>query len=189
MEDRGVFNTRSWEWELLDPLVGCSMLELGNKVKGGQTYKEFFISRGFRHVSVDTNGLNGALPLDLTRPLHLGCFDMVTNIGTSEHVSEDDYAGQIECWRNMLEALDIGSVLICCTPKPGSWPRHGTWYPTEAFYDSLSRVNGLELERLYDSDQRKPNCPPQLRLIFARMTRREYAPFVMPPSGMFHNIK
>src|SRR6185369_5643655 len=57
---------RSWEWELFDPLVGSSMLELGNKKKAAGdavfTYKSVFKSMGFRHVSVDTNGLDGAMP-------------------------------------------------------------------------------------------------------------------------------
>jgi hypothetical protein len=68
---------------LYDPLVGTSMLELGDKQDAGRVYKPWFESLGFRHVSVDINGLNGALPLDLREPLNLGTFDMVCNIGTS----------------------------------------------------------------------------------------------------------
>ena len=183
---------RSWEWELLCPLVGSTMLELGNKRKSDRdgnafVYKDLFESKGFKHVSVDTNGLNGALPKDLRKPLGLGTFDMVTNIGTSEHVSEDRSDGQAECWRNIVGAMHIGSVLVSITPQQGSWVNHGTWYPQQEFFTELARLNGMEVERLYNSDQRKPNCPPHLRLIFARLRRVEDAPFQMPTKGMFKN--
>lgn len=182
---------RSWEWELFDPLVGSSILELGNKKKTAGdvtfTYKSVFQSLGFLHVSVDTNGLDGALPKDLTKPLGLGTFDMVSNIGTSEHVSENDFAGQIECWRNILSALHVGSVLVSITPQQGAWKHHGTWYPQKEFFAELAELNGLELERAYTSDERKHGCKPELRLIFARLIRREDKPFQMTTTGMFKN--
>jgi hypothetical protein len=163
------------------------MLELGNKRKADFVYKSYFESIGFRHVSVDTNGLDGALPKDLRKPLGLGQFDMVTNIGTSEHVSEDNWDGQVACWRNIVEALHVDSVLVSIGPKKGSWKNHGTWYAQEEFYKELSRLNGLELERCYDSDMRKPNCVPHLRQVFARMRRVEDVPFQMPTVGMYKN--
>ena len=86
------------------------MLELGNKRNTPRhIYKAFFEARGFRHVSVDINGSDGALRKDLTEPLGLGTFDMVSNIGTTEHVSEGDYAGQVACWRN-ISALPNGCL-------------------------------------------------------------------------------
>jgi hypothetical protein len=163
------------------------MLELGNKRKEDGTYKSVFQSLGFKHTSVDINGLDGALPKDLTKPLNLGTFDMVSNIGTSEHVSENDYKGQVACWRNILEAMHVGSVLVSITPQEGSWLRHGTWYPQKPFFTELARLNGLVVERLYNSDERKPNCDPRLRLIFARCKRVEDAPFQMPEAGMYQN--
>jgi hypothetical protein len=177
---------RSWEWNLLDPLVGSSMLELGNKRKsakngGAFVYKTVFESLGFRHVSVDMNGLDGALPKDLRKPLGLGTFDMVTNIGTSEHVSEDNWSGQIACWRNMLEAMHVGSVLVSITPRPGHWVRHGTWYPKPEFFEELARLNGCEVERGYQNET------PNLALVFARLRRVEDVPFAMPNNGMFKN--
>jgi hypothetical protein len=182
---------RKWEWELYDPLVGSTMLECGNKKKSAGdvtfTYKDVFKSLGFSHTSVDTNGMDGALPKDLRKPLGLGTFDMVSNIGTTEHVSENDWSGQVACWQNIMEAMHVGSVLVSITPKPGCWPNHGTWYPHEAFFYELGGLNGLELERVYDSDQRKHGCAPHLRLVFARLRRVADVPFEMPKSGMYRN--
>lgn len=181
---------RSWEWELFDPLVGASILELGNKKKTAGdvvfTYKQVFQSLGFKHVSVDINGQDGALPKDLTKPLGLGTFDMVSNIGTSEHVSENDFSGQVECWRNILGAMHVGSVLVSITPQKGSWLHHGTWYPQKEFFSELAELNGLEIERCYTSDERKPGCDPRHRLIFARLVRRKLVPFVMPKESMIY---
>ena len=172
------FHNRPELGTLYEPLVGKTMLELGGKQDGGRVYKPYFESFGFKHTSVDWNGEFGALVMDLRKPLNLGTFDMVTNIGTSEHVSEKDYAGQIACWRNILAAMHVGTVLICDTPKPGYWKGHGTWYPQMTFYSELARLNGLKVERLLENDWRpdKPGRP----VISARLVMRESMPFVMP---------
>jgi hypothetical protein len=162
------------------------MLELGDKQDAGRVYKQWFESLGFRHVSVDINGLHGALPLDLREPLNLGTFDMVTNIGTSEHVSED-WAGQVACWRNLVDALHVGSVLLCDTPAPGGWRNHGRWYPHPEFYRELARLNGLVVERLETSPWRPGH--PNRNVISARMRRVEVVPFAVPDRGhMFVNV-
>jgi hypothetical protein len=155
------------------------MLELGNKRKGDMVYKRVFEGLGFRHVSVDINGKDGALSLDLRKPLGLGTFDMVTNIGTTEHVSENDFKGQAACWRNILKAMHVGSVLVSITPRPGAkrWLRHGRWYPEPEFFCELAALNGLETERLYIDEH----------LVYARLVRTEDVPFVMPKRGMYRN--
>lgn len=173
------FPGRGWERKILNPLVGRSMLELGNKRKGDLVYKKVFESLGFRHVSIDMNGKDGALALDLRSPLKLGTFDMITNFGTTEHVSVNNYAGQVACWKNLLEAMHVGSVLVSVTPKPGAlkWARHGRWYPTITFFEGLAAQNGLTVERAYMDDN----------LVYARVRRDDDAPFVMPTNGMHEN--
>lgn len=172
------FENRPAEWELYQPIVGTSMLELGNKRNGSATYKAFFIARGYRHVSVDLNGQDGALPLDLTKPLNLGTFDFVSNIGTTEHVAEQE-----PVWRNILEAMHVGSVLVSTTPKPGDWTWHGEWYPHGEFFHSLAELNGLHIERLYES-----GVDPR-RMWFVRMVRVAQVPFLMPAGNIFYNSR
>jgi len=169
------FHNRGAEWELYTPLVGKTMLELGNKRNGEWTYKRYFESLGHQHMSVDINGLDGALPLDLTKPLTLGTFDMISNIGTSEHVTP-----QAPCWRNMLEAMHIGSVLVSTTPKCGHWQWHGEWYPYPRFYHELCALNGLAMERLYISGE----TPRQMW--FCRAVRATDKPFVMPDEKLIY---
>jgi hypothetical protein len=178
MADLFPFHNRPALWDLYQPLVGRSMLELGDKLDNNVVYKPFFESKGFRHVSIDTNGNNGALPLDLTKPLGLGTFDMVTNIGTSEHVSEDDWTGQVACWRNIVEAMHVGSVLVCDTPAPGGWKDHGRWYPHAKFYEELGRLNAITVERLGVYPWRPGHTSRQV--VSARLVRHALLPFTMP---------
>lgn len=186
MDNLGPFHNRPEEWELYNPLVGKTMLELGNKKNKPYIYKHFFESLGYSHTSVDINGADGAIRKDLTKPLGLGTFDMVSNIGTSEHVSEGSIDGQAACWRNICEAMHVGSVLVSTTPAPGAWTHHGFWYPEPLFYEELASLNGMELERLYVA--RFSWCPTEDRnMVFARMKRVEDVPFVMPSVGMYFN--
>ena len=173
------FPGRSWERDLVNPLIGDSMLELGNKRKGNMIYKHVFERAGFRHVSVDINGKDGALKVDLRKPLNLGTFDMVTNFGTSEHVSENSIEGQVVCWQNILEAMHVGSVLVSITPREGAprWLRHGRWYPQEPFFTKMAEINGLEIERLYRDEH----------LIYCRAVRVEDKPFVFCADGLYRN--
>ena len=158
------------------------MLELGNKRKGDFVYKHFFEARGFRHVSVDWNGQDGSLKMDLRKPLNLGTFDMVTNFGTTEHVSENKWDGQVECWRNIAEAMHVGSVLISATPKAGTAKNHGTWYPQFDFFREFAKLNGMTVERLYEDGE-----GTAMPLIYARLVRTDDVQFQMTRVGMYHN--
>lgn len=161
---------------LIEPLDGVeTMLELGNK-RGtggpGDTYKKYFEARGIAHISVDWNGEDGALPLDLRKPLDLGFFDMVTNIGTTEHVDR-----QSAVWENVVTAA--GRWIVSITPKPGDWPGHGLFYPSEAFYHSLAFQNGFAVRHCYSAG------PVGRAFVFARLERiKPFEGFIMAQHGM-----
>lgn len=157
------------EWALYEPLVGNTMIELGNKRNPDGVYKPFFESIGFRHVSIDWNGEDGALRLDLRQPIDLDPADMVTNIGTTEHVS--DQAG---VWANVHRFCRVDGVILSMCPRPGDWWWHGEWYPWPAFYQQFADLNGYEIERL-DVGREFPN-----RNIRARLRKVEDREFTMP---------
>ncbi len=69
------------EQSIIWPIVGDTMLELGNKRNPDGVYKLYFESIGIKHTSIDWNGQDGALNLDLRKPIDMPPFDMVTNIG------------------------------------------------------------------------------------------------------------
>lgn len=172
------FHNRPAEWELYSPLPEPgSMLELGNKKNGDLTYKAYFESLGWDHTSVDWNGEDGALKRDLRLPLLLGTFDVVTNIGTSEHV--DRQAG---VWGNICNAMRVGSLLLSTTPlPPHDWHWHGIHHVDEQWLRDLCDLNGLEIERLYVTGE-KPR-----RMLFLRAMRREAVPFAMPARPIHYN--
>ena len=161
-----------------NPLVGNTMLELGNKKTFGVTYKEYFQSIGIEHTSIDWNGMNpDCLNLDLQKPIKLGEFDMVTNIGTTEHVTE-----QLPVWKNIHDACKVGGVFISHTPIEGDWWWHGMWYPKESFYVEFAEKNGYEIE-LMGYEMKDPR-----RVLSVRMKKVSHAPFVMPNTEtLFYN--
>jgi hypothetical protein len=163
------------EMALLKPIDDCrTMLELGNKRNRAGSYKDYFRQLGFDHVSIDLNGNDGALPLNLEEPLGLGRrFDVVTNFGTSEHVAKQE-----PCWRNIVE--HCGNILVSTTPFPGDWSWHGRWYPRPDFYKQFAELNGFALERFYLS-----GSTPK-RMLFARLCKLKDVPFQMPPFSTFY---
>lgn len=168
------------EWPLFQNINPCRMLELGNKKNSqlGITYKSWFESLGFEHVSVDWNGLDGALKIDLRKPLELGLFDLVTNIGTTEHVSE-----QAAVWENIHNALSVGGVLVSITPKGDgkNWPKHGFYYPKKAFFEQFADLNGYKIEMLYHGKNAPTACT------YAKLTKQKNTDFTMPEAWTIYD--
>lgn len=158
------------------PLVGERMLELGNKKNPAGVYKTYFESVGMDHTSIDWNGKDGALKLDLRKPISMEPFDMVTNIGTTEHVSE-----QRPVWCNIHNLTDLGGVICSVTPYPGTWWWHGWWYPTETFFEQFAELNGYEIQRLdtIDLSDKKTN-------LRARLMKVAHKPFIMPDESTLY---
>ncbi len=131
---------------------GLRMVELGNQLIGGHgqatglksfipTSKVFFECLGFEHTSIDINGLDGAIPLDLNEPIIdedlTGQFDIVTNIGTSEHVSN-----QAMCFENIDRLCRDGGIIINASPYGDVWGDHaGHWYLHQSFYDLAEKYD------------------------------------------------
>ena len=167
------FHNRPDEWGLYEPLNGKRMLELGGKFNRPHTYKEYFKSLGFEHVSVDWNGEHGALVRDLRKPLwgELGQFDMVSNMGTTEHVT--GARGQECVWENIHMMTKPGGVYVGQNPYHDgkSWWWHGNHYPTEGFFLDFAERNGWTVERLYKGNKR-----PHENL-YCRMEKTKDLPF------------
>ena len=91
-----------------------TMIELGNKKNALGTYKDYFESVGIKHTSVDWNGEDGALAMDLNHPQILPKSDVVTNFGTSEHVENQ---------KEVFENIDrfMGKWAVHAVPLIGNW--------------------------------------------------------------------
>lgn len=111
---------------------GLRMCELGNQeikesasdyfyekgMKRFKTGKEYFTYLGFYHTSIDINGKDGALPIDLTKPIVdgnlTGLFDVITNFGTTEHVRN-----QFECLKNLHSLCKVDGIFLHLVPPTG----------------------------------------------------------------------
>jgi len=157
-----------------------SVLELGNKTTpqkfGGDSFRPWYISQGLTYVSIDWNGRDGTLKKDLNQnilPESIGGpFDLVTNFGTTEHVSD-----QLACWRNVHNFVKLMGKLTSNTPVGPGWESHGFWHPTLEWYQEFADINGYVVERLEEEwfggrQTRKVTC--------VRLLKTQKLPFNMP---------
>ena len=127
------------------------MLELGDQnIYFGDNYgkyaKEYFILLGIKeHISVDLGAHEGgAIEHDLSKPIErpewINYFDVVTNVGTSEHVSN-----LYECFKNVHKFCKPNGLMFHENPQTESWKGHGFHYMTQAFYIDLAALCGYEI--------------------------------------------
>jgi hypothetical protein len=135
-------------------LQDISMLELGNqtfqdrdlivKLNLPRTVKEYWEGRGVQHTSIDLNGEDGALVLDLSSPLpekFYNAFDIVTNGGTSEHVES-----QFECWRNIHKCLKVNGFLLSASPEKHKYnEKHCAWFCDMNFFEVFAERLGYKI--------------------------------------------
>jgi hypothetical protein len=103
---------------------------------------------------------------------------MVTNIGTSEHVSD-----QRALFKNVHMMTKTGGVYVHLTPYPGGedWPRHGQHYPTYEFFHEFAKLNGWKIERMGSDypDTKHKN-------LYVRMRKIKNKKFTMPDESLIY---
>jgi hypothetical protein len=141
------------EKELLEmvELKGKGVVELGNKKNPNGLYREWYTHRGASYLCLDINGEDGAFPIDFRKPISLAPGDIVTNIGFTEHVGPL-WVHQVQCWKNVHSLVKHGGTLVCVTPRPRAWEKHGMWQPHLEFYREFAIANGYTV-RLLDDDR------------------------------------
>jgi SAM-dependent methyltransferase len=148
----GSYSTVDKAIKLLGDMSGVKMCELGNQIVKypgikRQSSKRWFEGMGVNHTSIDINGKDGALNLDLAKPIDMwpdGEFDIVTNIGTTEHVEN----GQYEAFENIHRFVKPGGLMVHTLPKKGYYGRHGIYRYEEDFFEGLAKANDYEVEYL-----------------------------------------
>ena len=163
------------------------MIELGNQHLdqhlGGPhgSAKDYFLAKDIDHVSIDLNGqdgidLNGqdgALKLDLNTKLDIAPADIITNAGTSEHVSNQEM-----CFTNVHNLCKVGGHMVHFIPPQGTWPGHCSHYYSTEFMSDLAEANNYTLleNRLLD-EGRYVN---KLNLIYCVLNKTEDSEFSWP---------
>lgn len=159
--------------ELGNQLVRESILGKGHEIPA----KRIFEMLGATHVSFDTNGKDGTLPLDLSKPLpeeHRGQYDLVTNFGTTEHVEESQYWA----WRNIHELAAEGAVVLHTLPEVGAWPGHGKYHYKIRRVSNLARAcrSDVLIARRFEYQEDWGKCRLKHTLLYA--LRQSLCPFV-----------
>jgi SAM-dependent methyltransferase len=158
--------------------LSLRMLELGNqRITPNQsiketTGKEYFISKGFGHTSVDINGEDGALEKNLSIEEDftefVDYFDIITNAGTTEHVGPLEK--QYPCFKILHQCLKVGGVAIHMVPDIeqkdlyGHWKTHCNFYYSDNFFSTFAEkcryqiisntvINGLRCVALKKTKQ------------------------------------
>ena len=121
--------------------------------------KPFFSHLGFKYTSIDRNGLDGALAIDVRQDLTVSIqkkFDIITNVGFSEHINEFDVEdsaifNQYLFFKSIHDLGKVGALYFHDLPKLGSWFQHGMCNYETSFFRALAESNGYELILLMDS--------------------------------------
>ena len=138
---------------------GLKVLELGSQsIYSGHgmnesSGKEYFQNKGICHTSVDLDGQYGALALNLGELSHFQSmnnkYDIVTNIGTTEHVEPLD--SQYACFQNIHNCLKVGGIAIHQVPDIFDYhynqhhKNHCKYFYSEYFFDTLAKHNKYQL--------------------------------------------
>lgn len=143
-----VYDTVEKSWEILGKNI--RVMELGNqrlKWHPDGTGKIHFLNQGaIEHVSIDVNGRDGALNLDLSKDLMIehpewkGRFDLVTNYGTAEHVMNGIY----ECFKNIHDACRENGIMVNDGPPDCCCPWHSPYHYRAHFFPELGRKCGYK---------------------------------------------
>lgn len=113
---------------------------------------DYFPLVGGYHKSIDMNGKEGSLVIDLRLPIEdndeygvLNWADLVIDAGTSEHVSVQYYN-----WKNLYDVCTWGGYMVHILPKVGYWGGHCEFKYTKEFFTQLSEKMGYEIIGLHE---------------------------------------
>lgn len=151
---------------LLGNLYFARGTECIQRKAGTKVVHKYLEDGGIDVVSIDLNGKDGALPLDLQEPLpsHIGTFDIIINAGTSEHVDNQEM-----CFRNINNICRIDGLMFHMVPYIGSWVKHCKIHYDEPFFQKLAEKYHYSVVDIHVDDY----VGRENKLIFACL-RKEY---------------
>ena len=137
--EKNVLKHLGWKYQ------GLKWCEFGNQRSFlGKSGKELLEDRGVEHTSMDLNGLDGALRIDLGKPVpadFLNRYNVITNYGTIEHINN-----QYDAFKNAHDMCRAGGIMIHSFPLVGNWPKHCRYYYDLEFVHKLAVACELGLD-------------------------------------------
>ncbi len=179
-------------------LNGKNLLELGDQTMRNDVKVHYAMDSGYskiyflklrcNHHSIDWNGFQGAIPLDLTEPIPIRrykrMFDVVTDFGCMEHIGRapDRFLGQWQAWKNIHDVCKKKGVFVHTISAKGSYPGHGFFHYSIEFFNKLCKANNYKVISI-----KRQSIDPRTDKrdqIFASFTRSNSQPFNVTPDEM-----
>lgn len=161
-----------------------------------KTPAEMYATLGFTdYTAIDAGGQNGALLYDLNRDLKTTYgfdrqFDVVTNLGTSEHCFN-----QFQVFKNLHDACRKDGLMIHAVPSQGN-ANHGFYNYQPRFFADLAAANRYGIVRIdftvdympqlhaYSLDTYKKYDSRDL-MLYVVLRKTDASEFQSPFDGMF----
>jgi hypothetical protein len=129
------------------PYEGLKMCEMGCMLfhKGVTRYKKsksYYKDMGVKHISIDRSGKHKSVAIDLCFPIARwkGYFDIITDIGTGEHVNN-----QYMYFKNCHHLCRVGGVMVHRLPSEGHWQNRRIYHYDEDFIKKLAVLGGYKI--------------------------------------------
>lgn len=151
-----------------------------------------------RYVAIDATSQHGSLPYDLNHDLAAVCgftekFDLVTNLGTGEHVFD-----QRALFANMHALCRVGGLMIQCLPAQGL-VNHAFYNYHPKFLADLASANRYEIVSVAFTRDFKPELFPYTLtsfrahdsgdvMVYGVLRRTSDAPFRLPFDAIFKSV-
>jgi len=124
--------------------------------------RAFYEALGYEYACIDIDGSDDAIQLDLNYDevpaQYRGCFDLVTNFGTTEHVMN-----QLNAFKVIHDLTAPGGVMLHELPAQGNVD-HGLFSYHPKFFRMLGYNNGYETLFLdYRWTEIRPGLPEEVR--------------------------
>lgn len=106
--------------------------------------KEYFEAMGYNHTSIDLNGKEGSLPLNLCEPVIVEeTADLLIDCGTTQHVEN-----QYQCFANAFNLTKVNGFIIHVLPRKDFWPNHSQYkYTIEFFIELCNKMKYKIIEK------------------------------------------
>lgn len=128
---------------------------------GSFSAKPFFQHLGIDHTSIDINGKDGAIYFDVRNDIRelFGNqrFDVVTNLGFTEHVGEGDVEenlliNQYKVFSSLHNVGSVNSLYFHDLPMIGSHFQHGVAHYNTSFFRAMAARQKYEIIVLFVTD-------------------------------------
>ena len=121
--------------------------------------KQSFTALGYNHTSIDLNGREDSLVIDLRYPITdseydlVNKFDFILDIGTAEHIDN-----QYMAFKNIHNMSKVGGIFIHTLPREKYWMGHCKYKYNLKFFEDLASYNDYEILELKIDDEKDILC-------------------------------